>query len=315
MENLAKLNHPAASGDQTRQPQLVAIASGKGGVGKTMSCLGMAWYLAKIGYRVAAVDMDFGVGNLHLSAGLGRVHNSLDDFMRGNRHDLNDLLIPLEDNTRLSILPAGGRSSSATRLDEHKKSALLTALRNLDADVVFLDIGAGSSQSNIDLFLSANHRIAVATADLSAMTALISFLKKTQIHHIIKYACAVHPELQKLAIHEFTRVSELFMAISNYIDDSGTRDIIQDALKDFQPAIILNRVEENDLAQVHRINKNLERQFGGSAKTLGTIPEDNMVTQCRRRGQNFILRAPESLAVKSLALLTDQWQRKYLQNT
>jgi flagellar biosynthesis protein FlhG len=314
VESLAKLNHPAASGDQTRQPQLVAIASGKGGVGKTMSCLGMAWYLAKIGYRVAAVDMDFGVGNLHLSAGLGRVQSSLDDFIRGSKHDLNDLLIPLEDNTRLSILPSGGRSSSATRLDENKKSALLTALRNLDADVVFLDIGAGSSQNNIDFFLSADHGIAVATTDLSAMTALISFLKKTQIHHIIKYACAVHPELQKLATHEFTRVSELFMAISNYINDSGTRDIIQDALKGFQPAVILNRVEDNDLVQVQRINKNLKRQLRDSTVTLGTIPEDNMITQCRRRGQNFILRGPESHAVKSLAVITDQWQKKYLQN-
>jgi len=85
-------------------------------------------------------------------------------------------------------------------------------------------------------------------------------------------------------------------------------------LKDFRPAIILNRVEDNDLAQVQRINKNLMRQLRGSSVTLGTIPEDNMITQCRRRGQNFILRAPESHAVKSLASLTDQWQRKYLQN-
>jgi len=315
MENLAKLNHPTTPGDQTRQPQLVAIASGKGGVGKTMSCLGMAWCLAKIGYRVVAVDLDFGVGNLHLSAGLGRVQNSLDDFIRGGKHDLNDLLIPLEDNTKLSILPAGGRSSSATRLDEHKKSSLLTELRNLDADVVFLDIGAGSSQNNIDFFLAADHGIAVATTDLSAMTALISFLKKTQIHHIIKHACAIHTKLQILATYEFNSVSELFVAISNYIDDSESRDIIQAALKGFQPAIILNRVGENDLAQVHRINRNLKRQLKGSAKSLGTIPEDNMITQCRRRGQNFILRAPESRAVKSLASLTDQWQRKYLQNT
>lgn len=313
MENPATLNRPTTSDNQARQPQLVAIASGKGGVGKTMGCLGMAWYLAKIGYRVVAVDLDFGVGNLHLSAGLGRVQSSLDDFIRGGKPDLNDLLIPLEDNSRLSILPAGGRHSSATSLSENKKSALLTELRNLDVDVVFLDIGAGSSQDNIDFFLAADHAIAVATTDLSAMTALISFLKKVQVHHIIKYASTAHPELKTLAAQDFARVSELFMAINEYVDDVASRDIVQNALKDFQPAIMLNRVEADDLAQVERVNKNIMRQLKTAATILGSIPEDSAITKCRRRGQNYLIHAAESSVVKSLAAITDRWQKKYLQ--
>ncbi len=312
MEGWAQVSHKVQVDSDPVSPQVVAVASGKGGVGKTIAAFGMAWYLAKIGYRVAVVDLDFGVGNLHLSAGMGRVDRSLDDFLHGRVAALNDVLIPLEGNAKLSILPAAGRRTSRTHISEDRKQVLLEQVRCLDADIVLLDIGAGSSQDNIDYFLNADHQVAVATADLSAITALLVFLKKAQIHRIIEHVCATWPALAVLADGEYSRVSDIYAAIGERLDEVTSRSVVQQALRAYRPAVLLNRVEEKDLAQLERLNKNLMRHVNAAAAVLGTIPEDDAITRCRRRGQNFLEHAAESRAAKSLATITHTWHQSWL---
>ncbi|MBE9515996.1 MAG: AAA family ATPase [Proteobacteria bacterium] len=304
----------AATDKESLPPRMVAVASGKGGVGKTLSSLGLGWYLARIGYRVVVVDMDFGVGNLHLSAGIGRIDKSLDHFLSGKVADLNELVVPLEDNPKLSILPAAGRQTSATGIFADARKQLLDNFQTLNADIVLLDIGAGSSQDNIDFFLHADHRLAVATADLSAMTALISFLKKSLIHHILGNAARDFPNLRISGSQEFVRVADLYNAINKYSGEDAGRQLVAQALKSFRPAVILNRVVDGDLAQIERVNKNLMRHLNATTAVLGTIPEDNAITRCRRLGQNFLHRSPESAAAKALAAITSHWQDQYLFN-
>lgn len=310
MENLATASQAETLANRPA-PKLVAIASGKGGVGKTLSCLGLGWYLAKVGYRVAAVDMDFGVGNLHVSAGLGRVEKSLDDYVHSKSNNLDDLLIPLEENSKLSILAAAGRRSSATTMSVQRKYMLLKELRTLDVDFVLLDIGAGSSKENVEYFLAADYQLAVATADLSAITALISFLKKAQIHNIIKHSAENYPGMAALLENDYSQVSGIYNGIEKLVGESVGRQLVQEALKKFQPVVVLNRVEEGDLSQIQRVNKNLMRQLKTKTVLLGTIPEDPAITRCRRRGQNYLAHSPEGIASKALAAIASKWNDIY----
>jgi len=302
---------PAEDAVAQTSPILISVASGKGGVGKTMSCLGIAWFLAKVGYRVTAVDLDFGVGNLHLSAGIGRVDHSLDDYFRGQTRNLNELSISFEDHPRLSIIAAGGRKSSIAQCSHDENKLLLSDLRRLDTDMVLLDIGAGSAQENIDYFLAADRQIAVATADLSAITALISFLKKCQIHNIIQQGAASYPELAAFRNTEYSQVLNLYNDFARRLPESECRRVVQQGLKTFQPEVVLNRVEEGDLAQIDRANKNLMRQLKTKNMILGTIPEDKAITRCRRRGQNFLQKETECGATKALAALASKWHENY----
>jgi len=310
MENLATINNTELP--NTRPvPKLVAVASGKGGVGKTLCSLGLGWYLAKVGYRVVVVDLDYGVGNLHLSAGLGRVEKSLDDYVRSKSNNLEELLIPLEDNSKLSILAAGGRRSSATSMNVQRKYMLMDELRTMDADIVLLDIGAGSSKENVDYFLAADNQLAVATADLSSITALISFLKKVQIHNIIKHSAENYAGMAALLENDYSRVSDIYNGMEKLVGEAVGRQLVQDALKKFQPVVALNRVEEGDLSQIQRVNRNLMRQLKTKTVLLGTIPEDPAITRCRRRGQNYLVHFPEGGASKALATIAYKWNQSY----
>lgn len=308
MEGLAEVEaQNKAAAKQKTQPKVLAVASGKGGVGKTMVGFGFAWYLAKVGYRVTAIDVDYGVGNLHLSAGIGRVERSLDDFFRGRVDDLSGIAVSLEDNPKLSIVPAGGRTNSSMSVGTDRKQALIDRLQDIDADLVMLDIGAGAGDDNIDYFLAADYQLAVATADLSAMTALLAFLKKAQIHHVLRQMATASSSLATLEQSDYSNISEIFMAVSRIHGDELGRAMVQEALRIFEPAVVLNRVSDGDLLQVQRVSKNLMRHLQAGATVMGTVPEDEAITRCRRRGQNLLLTEPQSPAAKALAAVASKW--------
>lgn len=291
--------------------QLIAVASGKGGVGKTLISLGMGWSLTRLGYRVVVVDLDFGVGNLQISAGLGKVAHSLDEFVRGATQDVNTLLTPVPNNDKLWILSGAGRRSSATHFAPARRRALIAQLQWLNADMAVLDLGAGCSTETIDYFQAAEHRVVVATADLASMTALTAFLKKVLIRELIDHLTSIDPALAFLAEHEFTHVGEIYGVVEREKGGSWCYSHVRAAIKQFRPAVVLNRVGSADHALAERMRRNLERQFNVETKLIGRIPEDEAVTQCRRLGRNVFYAEPRAAFAKAMAACANYWHENY----
>ena len=299
---------PATSKAST---QFIALASGKGGVGKTLISLGIGWYLSRLGYRVVIVDLDFGVGNLQISAGLGKVAHSLDEFVRGTTQDLNTLLTPVPNNDKLWILSGAGRRSSATHLAPERRSDLIEQLRRLNANLVVLDLGAGCSRETIDYFQAAEHQVVVATADLASMMALTAFLKKILIRGLIDDLTSSDPALVFLAEREFTHVGEIYGAVEREKGKAWCYAHVRAAIKRFRPAVLLNRAGGADQAQAERMRRNLERQFNVETKIIGRIPEDEAVTRCRRLGRNVFYAEPRSAFAEAIAACANYWHENY----
>lgn len=292
-------------------PQCIAFASGKGGVGKTLVSLGMGWYLTRLGYRVVVADLDFGVGNLQLSAGLGKLEHSLDAFVRGRVEDLNRLLSPVPNNDKLSILAGAGKRSSATGLKPARKQALLEALRGLSANLVVFDLGAGCSADTLDYFHAADHRIVVGTPDLASMTALATFLKKAHIRALVNHLTASDPMLACLGAREFTHVSEVYAAIEDEAPGRYGAKELRSMIKASHPAVVLNRVGPGDEAQAQRIGRNLAQQFGAEAQVIGRLPEDEAVTRCRRAGRNLFYHEPRCAFALAMGTCANRWHEHY----
>jgi flagellar biosynthesis protein FlhG len=70
--------------DHERQTQVIGVASGKGGVGKTTISVNLALALVKQGKRVALLDADLGLANAQLLLGLNAPYN-LSDVIAGNK--------------------------------------------------------------------------------------------------------------------------------------------------------------------------------------------------------------------------------------
>ena len=133
--------------------ELIAIASGKGGTGKTSICAGIAAALAEMGEKVLCIDCDVGLRNLDISLGLGQESAvSFLDVMAG-RYSLSDALQhPAYENLRFLTAPM---NCAADAIDGAAFAGLLQRSRE-QFSYVLLDAPAG---------VDAGFRLAAGNAD------------------------------------------------------------------------------------------------------------------------------------------------------
>lgn len=155
-----------------RHGTLLAIASGKGGVGKTWLAITLAHALADQGARVLLVDADFGLANVDIQLGL-MPERDLSNVLAGT--------IPLADavlrhDAGFDIIP--GRSGAAG-LPQGRLTDLLPSLKSLATgyDLVLLDLGSGLDPTLRQLAAEADALLVVITEDPTSLTDGYAVLK------------------------------------------------------------------------------------------------------------------------------------------
>lgn len=146
---LAEPQHTAVA-----SPEILIVGGGKGGSGKTCFSANLAVEIARKGWRVIVVDADLGCSNLDLVLGVRSPH-SLDEFFNeqgctGLEHFLCDT--PFE-NLRIVAGASGALDIANPRYQQ--RLALIRELKRLDADLVIIDLDAGTHLNTLDLFLMA----------------------------------------------------------------------------------------------------------------------------------------------------------------
>ncbi len=161
---------------QSKLPsKVLAVSSGKGGVGKTNVVANVALALIRKGNRVLIFDADIGLNNIDILLGLApRYH--IGHVFNGEK-TIEEILV---DGPRgLKVLPASNGWQELTTLDNEKKMLLLEELDRLmvDYDYLIFNTGAGIS-SNVTYFCSAAHEILlVATPEPTSHTDVYALIK------------------------------------------------------------------------------------------------------------------------------------------
>lgn len=148
---------------------LIAIASGKGGVGKTCLAIGLAQALAEAGRSVLLVDGDLGLANVDVQLGL-QPRRDLGDVLSG-RCPIERAMI--RHGAGFDVLPGRSGSAALAGMDGSALVALLRGQRRL----VVLDLGAGLGAAQRHLAARANLLAVVANEEPTSLTDAYAVLK------------------------------------------------------------------------------------------------------------------------------------------
>lgn len=165
--------------------RVLAVSSGKGGVGKTNIVANFAYALSKRGKKVLVVDADLGLNNIDILLGLASgKHIGHVLFGESNIED-----IILQGPEGIHVLPAGDGLQELTQLETEKKMVLIDELDRISGgyDYLIFDTGAGISP-NVTFFCSAAHEtILVATTEPTSLTDVYALVKILNNSHSQKH--------------------------------------------------------------------------------------------------------------------------------
>lgn len=162
--------------DSCCQPaKVLAITSGKGGVGKTNIAANLGLCLAASGKRVLLLDADLALGNLDLVLNITTRYNI--SHLLGARKSIDEIIYTGAEGLEL-ISGASGLQDMAN-LSEFPRRRLLSQLSGLqqNRDIIIIDTAAGISKSVISFCLAADHSLVVTTPEPTAMTDAYAMIK------------------------------------------------------------------------------------------------------------------------------------------
>lgn len=253
---------PDAAPPAGRRARVLAVTSGKGGVGKTVVSANLAAALAARGERVLVLDADLGLANLDVVLNLYPKTTLHDVFT--DRATLDEAIVPAPGG--FSVLLAGSGLVEYSRLTPELRARLEQTLSALAPrfDCILLDTGAGISDVVLFSVSLADEVVLVVTPEPTAMTDAYATIKVL--------AAQQRRELVHLVVNQTTRLGEargirgqLQRVVDHYVNSPASRAVRLELVGDIpvDPAV----------RESVRLRQLLLEIFPGSnaAKALGAL--------------------------------------------
>lgn len=205
-----------------KNTEIIAITSGKGGVGKSSISANLSYTLCKMGYKVAVFDADIGLANLDLIFGV-KAHKTILNVLKGEC-ELKDIIIPIENG--LYLIPGDSGDEIFNYISEDSVSRLVGESEILsDLDYLIIDTGAGIGGITQKFLESSDTLIVITMPDPSAITDAYAAIKvnaktRSQIYMILnmvktaKEAENVYLKMKQIA---YKNIENLSLELLGYV--------------------------------------------------------------------------------------------------
>lgn len=164
--------------------RVIAVTSGKGGVGKSNTAINLAIQFRRMEKRVIILDADFGLANIEIMFGAVPKYNLYDLIYQGK--NIRDIITwgPMD----VGFISGGSGIAGMSNLDREYLNYIIQNLAELDTltDVIIVDTGAGISDAVLEFLVSSGEILLITTPEPTSITDSYSLLKALNRHSRFK---------------------------------------------------------------------------------------------------------------------------------
>jgi flagellar biosynthesis protein FlhG len=290
---------------------IIPIASGKGGVGKTIFTANLGVALASLGKTVILVDLDLGSSNLHTCLGIKNRHAGIGSLIYKKSESLESLVVETG-IPRLFLIPGDALLPGTANLPYFRKLKIMKELENLPADYVLLDLGAGSSYNVVDFFLIASSGLIVTTPETTAILSSYSFLKTAVFRLLFRTFPTKSREREYISDFMTERIegsgtdfTDMLSGIEQISEESAEQCRRQ--LSSFYPRIVLNMGKSHqDLLIGSKLRTIATRNLGIGMEYIGFLKSEETIVRSILERRPFILIEPENSFSRSVVTVAEK---------
>jgi flagellar biosynthesis protein FlhG len=277
---------------------MLPVGGGKGGVGKSFVVANLGVVLARSGRRVIAVDGDLEGANLHTCLGISQPRSSLADFVARREDDLTKLLIETP-VPNLQIIAATHGNLATPQPSHSRRIRLMRSLRQLPADFVLLDLGAGTRSAVMDYFMIGEEGLVVIAPEPTSVENAYSFIRAA-FYRRLRLAMVSH-DMRKIVALAMDQHNErgirtpldLLQEIEASDPEEGRRFI--ETMQAFRPRIVINEVRTaEDVKLGFSVQTVCRKYFGIECDYLGYVNHDDKARQAVRERRPLVDKYPRS---------------------
>ncbi|MDR2481662.1 MAG: P-loop NTPase [Spirochaetaceae bacterium] len=291
--------------------RIIPIASGKGGVGKSLIAANLAVAFAQSNKRIILADLDLGASNLHLVIGHRKPGKSLGSFLTDPKIDFNSVVSDT-DIPNLRFIPGDAEIPGTATLKVSQRNAIIRRLSSLDADILIVDLGAGTHQSILDFFLTSGRGIIVSAPTVTATLNAYVFLKNAVF---------------RLMYSSFSRTSEAYQYLEKIRKDGSELKMLyipkildeisvidnqsylkfKNSINHFHPRLILNMLDDpKDSDVAMKIRRSCETYLGLQIEHLGVVYRDGTQDISLASRLPVLLYKPQAIISQAIYRIADK---------
>lgn len=293
-----------------QKPIIIPVASGKGGVGKSILAANLGIALANKSFKTIAIDLDLGGSNLYTYLGMKNTYPGIGDYLR-EKNKLENYLVPTGiDN--LSFMAGEGRTPFLANIHYAQKNKLLKELVKLNADYILLDLGAGTSFNTLDFFGLANNGLIVTSFEITGILNTLSFIKnylyrkiKFEVNKKTIISKALSQAYKESSENEVLTIRKIIELISGF--DKEMAEKIKNLLRNFKPRIIFNMGDSRDeLKILDNIETGIVKNLSLNVEYFGFIHFDNNLRLSLKNREVFLSKYFDSIASIDIQRIADK---------
>ena len=297
--------------NENARRKILPVASGKGGVGKSVLVANLGISLASFGQRTVLIDLDLGGSNLHTYLGMKNRNKGIGNFIADKSVSFNDIRVR-SPYPNLDFIPGDVLVTGAANLSHGQKRSIISNIEKLDADYVLLDLGSGSHFNTLDFFLISNSGVLVTTPQAPSILNAYGFLKNA-VFRLLQQTFSTHKGVTKLLgdvvkerqPNSTPSIGEIVESIEKLSKKAGAT--AREALAQLRPSIVVSMGDRpEDMEIVQSLRTLIENRLTVDPLCLGFLYYDYIVREAVGDTVPLALVGRDSLILKQIDRITQK---------